>query len=306
MQPADRGDRARACLLGLAVGDALGAPLEFSSAEAAAAAVGAGLEMKGGGVWDPGEWTDDTAMALCLAEALAVSGLPLDLDDLASRYASWAASGPKDIGITTRRALGGAGSAEQARANARASHEESGRTAGNGTVMRVAALAFAPGSRDEVLDAAREDARLTHWDEVAGDASAGLCAALLAIETDQDPVAAALSAAGDHPRLTDALGLVARDDRDAIARLAAGGEGGTCWATLATGLFTLRFSSYEEGVGWAISHGFDTDTNAAVAGALLARRDGVEPIPGRWLDRLRNRDRIEAAADGIARAHGGA
>ena len=63
-------DQARGTLLGLAVGDALGAPLEFSSPAIAAAAAGRGLEMSGGGLWEPGEWTDDTAMALCLAESI--------------------------------------------------------------------------------------------------------------------------------------------------------------------------------------------------------------------------------------------
>ena len=98
--------RIEATLLGLAVGDALGAPFEAFWADEAAAAVERGLEMTGGGKWEPGwepgEWTDDTAMALCLAECLGERGLPLDLDDLARRYAAWAASGPKDIGMTLR------------------------------------------------------------------------------------------------------------------------------------------------------------------------------------------------------------
>jgi ADP-ribosylglycohydrolase len=80
-------DRARGALLGLAVGDALGAPLEFSSPATASAAAVRGLEMTVGGPWEPGEWTDDTAMALCLAESIIERGL-LDLDDLARRYAA--------------------------------------------------------------------------------------------------------------------------------------------------------------------------------------------------------------------------
>lgn len=65
---------ATSALLGLAVGDALGAPLEFSSREQASAAAEGGLELSGGGVWEPGEWTDDTAMALCLAESIGDRG----------------------------------------------------------------------------------------------------------------------------------------------------------------------------------------------------------------------------------------
>ena len=98
-------DRVRGCLLGLAVADALGAPLEFSSADRASEQVAAGLELTGGGGWGPGEWTDDTAMALCLAESIADRGL-LDQDDVCARYIAWADSGPKDIGNITRAALG--------------------------------------------------------------------------------------------------------------------------------------------------------------------------------------------------------
>lgn len=68
--PADDRDRIRGALLGVAVGDALGAPLKAATPDEAARAVGRGLEMTGGRGWAPGEWTDDTAMALALAESI--------------------------------------------------------------------------------------------------------------------------------------------------------------------------------------------------------------------------------------------
>src|SRR5581483_11248115 len=92
-----------------------------------------------------------------------------------------------------------------------------------------------------------------------------------------------------------------RGDDQAIARLAAGEQQGVCWTTLAVGLHALaHVDDYERGVAWAISLGGDTDTNAAVAGALLGCRHGVEAIPARWLDALRDRERIERAADALA------
>lgn len=100
----------RGALLGLAVGDALGAPLEGAPRGLAAAAVADGLEMAGGGRWAPGEWTDDTALALELAESIASLGM-LDTDDLGDRYIRWAATSGKGIGHTTRRALCGAAGA---------------------------------------------------------------------------------------------------------------------------------------------------------------------------------------------------
>jgi ADP-ribosylglycohydrolase len=83
----DDRDRIRGALLGLAVGHALGAPLEGMAPDATAAVVARGLDMTGGGWWAPGEWTDDTAMALALAESIATHGL-LDTDDLVSRALS--------------------------------------------------------------------------------------------------------------------------------------------------------------------------------------------------------------------------
>ena len=96
-------ERATRALLGLAVGDALGAPLEFSSpAEARSGAVGPrddGRHGLGAGRVD-GRHGDGAA----LAESIAEHGL-IDLDDVARRYVAWASSGPKDIGIITRTAL---------------------------------------------------------------------------------------------------------------------------------------------------------------------------------------------------------
>jgi ADP-ribosylglycohydrolase len=87
------------------------------------------------------------------------------------------------------------------------------------------------------------------------------------------------------------------EDRAAVAAFAGGPQFGTCWATLAVGLCSLHLSSYEEGVTWAIGLGKDTDTNAAVAGALLGCRQGAADIPDRWLAPLREREQIERLAE---------
>jgi ADP-ribosylglycohydrolase len=286
-------DRAIGSLVGLAIGDALGAPLEFCAPEEAAQAVGRGLEMNGGGIWEPGEWTDDTAMALALAESIAERGL-IDLDDVARRYAAWAASGPKDIGLTTRAALTQATCASDAREQARVLHEQTGRTAGNGTVMRAAPIAFAAASAEDVSRAARTDAELTHFDPAAGDASACLCAALVAIVTGDHPLEAARNTSTDS-RVQDALADVGDDG--AISERAGGSEFGVAWTALAVGLHALtEFGDFASGVSFAISLGRDTDTNAAVAGALLGAEVGPAGVPERWVAQLRDRGRIEKAA----------
>ena len=289
---------ARGALLGLAVGDALGAPLELSSAEEARAVVQRGLEMTGGGSWAPGEWTDDTALALCLAESIGSHGL-VDTEDLARRYISWANEDGKGIGRTTRAALQGARDAREARARARDQHERTGFTAGNGSVMRATPIAFAAESVEQAARAARADAELTHFDPAAGVASAALCAALLALGQDGDPIAAAQVQVRGDVRLVRVLEAVNTSDVAALAGFAAGPERATCWTTLGVGLAALAAHSYEDGVSWAISLGGDTDTNAAVAGALLGCRDGPDGVPDRWLSALRDRARIERAAAGI-------
>lgn len=295
MPPKTRLDRARGGLLGLAVADALGAPLEFSSPSEASAAVASGLEMAGGGGWNPGEWTDDTAMTLCLAESIGEYGL-LDLDDVTRRYASWLASGPKDVGNATAAALRGVSDAAGARERARSYMESTGSGAGNGTVMRAAPIGLAAGSAEEAVAAARADAELTHGDARAAEASAAYCAALVAIAQGGDPRSAATRIA-ESAEVAGAL----QADAPALAELAAGQANGACWTALGVALHALtEIDDYEGGVLWAISLGRDTDTNAAVAGALLGARHGLEAIPERWLSKLLDAARLERAAHSLS------
>lgn len=153
--PADDQDRIRGALLGLAVGDALGAPLEAATPDEAARAVRRGLEMTGGRGWAPGEWTDDTAMALALAESIGARGL-LDADDVAARYIDWATTDGKGIGWATAHALTGARGADDARARARAHLKATGLAAGNGAVMRATPIGLAARSVAEAAPPRRD------------------------------------------------------------------------------------------------------------------------------------------------------
>lgn len=298
------GSRVHGTLFGLAVADALGAPLEFKSAARCRQAVAAGLTMGGGGLWDPGEWSDDTDMALALAESLVANG-GFDLEDIAGRYIRWADSGPKDIGITTGAALKGSTGAAQAQERARQYHEATGRSAGNGTVMRCAPLAFAAGSDAEIGAMAVADAALTHFDPAAGSASSALCAALRVLAAGDPPdeaIAVAIAMVDAHPQLTAAADAARQADQDSLAALAEN-QLGACWTAFGVALFAVtQFDDYASGVGWAIGLGGDTDTNGAVAGALLGCRFGIDGIPPEWRDGLAEPDRIERAAEGLGRA----
>ncbi|MGO9960931.1 MAG: ADP-ribosylglycohydrolase family protein [Solirubrobacteraceae bacterium] len=296
-------DLIRGAMLGLAVGDALGAPVEGAAPHRAAAFVAAGLEMSGGAGWAPGEWTDDTAMALALAESIVERGL-IDVDDVARRYIEWAIRDGKGIGRATANALIGAGDAASARARARAYFDGGNQAAGNGTVMRVAPVALTGCDFAAAIRAAGLDAELTHADPAAAAASMATAAALLAVRCEAvSPLFAARELCHGHGPLADSLGAVERGGERRLGELAAGLECGACWTTLAIALYAVsRFDDYEDAIGWAIAQGGDTDTNAAVVGAFLGLRVGAGAIPERWLGALRDRERIERAADGLLAA----
>src|SRR5665647_620899 len=134
-------DRAAGVLLAQACGDALGVPYEFQ------ASVPAHPEMVGGGLgpYAPGEWSDDTQMAICIAR-VAATGTDLTSvaarDDVATAFEAWRANGASDIGNQTRAVLRGAaqqtGSSSPRLLSASAVvHRRSGRSAGNGALMRT-------------------------------------------------------------------------------------------------------------------------------------------------------------------------
>ena len=176
-------DRAVGVLLGTAAGDALGAAYEFGPPR------GPELEvaMVGGGSfgWEPGEWTDDTSMAIAIAEVAATGADLRDeeaLDAIVHRWHEWMKTA-KDVGIQTSSVLRAAGwlglSAQTAREASAALHERTGRTAGNGSLMRTAPLALAYLDDEAALvEAARAVSELTHYDPEAGDACVLWCLAI--------------------------------------------------------------------------------------------------------------------------------
>lgn len=177
-------DRAAGVLLATAAGDALGAGYEFNAPMPADRPVG----MIGGGLgpFAPGEWTDDTSMAIAIAE-IAAAGADLRseraLDRIVDRWCGWARTA-KDVGVQTSAVLSAAASADHpARAARRESeefyHRRPDRGAGNGALMRTAPVALAYlHDGDALAEAARTISQLTHFDPDAGDACVLWCAAI--------------------------------------------------------------------------------------------------------------------------------
>jgi len=168
-----RSHRVAGALVGSAVGDALGAPFEFGPPGAFSdrfpvPARGSKTEMCGGGSlgWEPGEFTDDTQMALLVAASLLERG-GLDEADLFDRFVRWAEADPPDIGNQTRAVLGSGLPWEVAAAEHFAS---TGRAAGNGSLMRTtpAAIWFSRFGTEATTDAARRISALTHGEPATG------------------------------------------------------------------------------------------------------------------------------------------
>ncbi|MEU3335306.1 ADP-ribosylglycohydrolase family protein [Streptomyces sp. NPDC002144] len=276
-------DRTLGTVLGSAVGDALGAPFEFGPEGAFSARFpepGAGGEMCGGGGWDPGEATDDTQMAVLLAESLVECG-GLHLPDVFDRFRRWAAADPKDIGLQTEAVLTSGGPWDLAAA---LHFQVSQRGAGNGALMRAStsAVYFAAAGRQATMDAARRIAALTHGDRAAWEGTAVFHELVRVALSGDDPLTA----------LPDALAAVHPDHQERYATVLAADWhpdlatefNGAVWPCLASAVWALRTtSSYETAVRAAIDLGGDTDTVAAVTGGLAGAVYGVGAIPERWV-----------------------
>jgi ADP-ribosylglycohydrolase len=284
-------DRACGVLLATAAGDALGAGYEFGPPLPPDAPV----TMTGGGHfrWAPGEWTDDTSMALAIAET-AAAGADLRTaaaqDAVTARWAAWA-RGAKDVGNQTRSVLSAVrhGTAAEALAASRELHERTGHTAGNGSLMRTAPVALAfLGDPGALTEAAAAVSVLTHYDNEAGEACVLWCHAIryAVLTGDLDACAGLDQLPGPGrdrwaQRLADAERAQPRDfSRNGwvVEALQA------AWCAIATtaapehdraGHLRLALES-------AVRGGRDADTVAAIAGGLLGGAHGASAVPASW------------------------
>jgi ADP-ribosylglycohydrolase/fructose-1,6-bisphosphatase/inositol monophosphatase family enzyme len=266
--------RAQGCLLGQAAGDALGQLVEFLDQKSIDARYPAGVrELADGGAWHTiaGQPTDDTELALALGRSLVAEG-GFDAAAVAKSYEAWLASGPFDVGTTTRRGLRG--------------HPDH-TSASNGSVMRVSPLGVfghaLPAER--VGELAREDSALTHPNPVCRDAAAALAAAIAQAVRHGDGAAAAYQAAVAWAERADAAAEVrqALDGAASVPPEDFQTHMGFAPVALQNAFFeALHAESLEEGVIRTVGRGGDTDTNGAIAGALLGAIHGRDAVPLRW------------------------
>ena len=296
LSPAQARDRALGCCLGLAIGDAVGGAVEFKERDSFPPVT----DMTGGGPFNlkPGEWTDDTTMALCLAESLLATGT-VDQQDLMTRLRGWLERGENtmpcrcfDIGGTTRTAI------ERFIADGNPSAgSEAGGTAGNGSLVRLAPLAiFGAGNAEEARFLARKQSRATHATQECLEACALFVTQLL------DALAGADKDAATRQRvmaLTAKLLFISGGDWKTKTRQEIRSSGYVVH-TLEAALWSVwQTDNFRDAVLTAVNLGEDADSVGAVAGQLAGALYGASAIPADWLAKLAWRDKIEALANDL-------
>ncbi|HWE97680.1 MAG TPA: ADP-ribosylglycohydrolase family protein [Tepidisphaeraceae bacterium] len=273
--------RAQGCLLGQLAGDSLGSLVEFQSSEDIAFEYPSGVrELSRGGHWNTlaGQPTDDSELALMLARSLVKEGA-FDRKAITAAYVYWYQSAPFDIGNQTATALGAAARGEQS--------EPPLISQANGALMRVSPLGiFGHAVPHKVLaDWARSDAAITHPNAVCQDASAVFTVTIahcVATSVDARDAYAFINDWTRSEKLHPDI-LLSLDD-------SAGGpppdySSNMGWVRIALqNAFyqLLHAQSLEAGLIDTVRRGGDTDTNAAIAGALLGAVYGVGAVPTQW------------------------
>lgn len=254
----------RDCVYGQAVGDALGVPFEFRGRDTFECTGMVGFGTHG---QPAGTWSDDTSMTLAICDSYRELGR-IDTDDIRTRFLAWYRDGAYtcdglfDIGNATAQALIAGHGLSSERDN------------GNGSLMRTVPLAFF----NVTDDAVRAVSAITHAHQTSTEA----CVRMV-------HVAHALVGGMSVGDAVAMGGVDAGKPRGSIS------SGGYVLHTYEAALWCLaNTSSYAECVLTAVNLGDDTDTTAAVAGALAGIVYSIDGIPSSWVDALRGKDVIEA------------
>jgi ADP-ribosylglycohydrolase len=306
-------DRYRGTLLGVAVGNALGLPLEGASRSSIRRKWPRGVaEIDARERERP--WDDDVAQTMLLAEAL-LARPELDPDDLGARFLRWSRENGRGMGTLVGEVMAGLAKGQSALEAARTAWEGRGWSgAGNGAVMRCAPVALARRrSGAGLVRTARTSALVTHydprceWSVVA--LTVALCFAVAGRVLDLGELAGSLQKVESPERGDPAVGQVV----EAVRAIPAASledlelddpmDMGYTLKAMQVGLWCLdRTGDFEPLLAEVVSFGGDTDTNGAVAGAVLGARHGGSGIPGRWAGAVRDAQRIEEVAGDLLEA----
>lgn len=294
-------DRVRGALYGVAVGDALGAPLEFMNATQIKQQYGAPVREMVGGGWlslAPGETTDDTDMTLAVCEGIMESP-SAPIEPIGRRFIQWVDTQPKDVGMTCMRSIqtaranlaaGMDAEAAWGAAGKRTAEENGDRSGGNGALMRTIGTALAYEDAEERATRTTQIAEMTHYDDLSSD----ICR-----------------------YYADAVHRFIKDEQDAglipLYTMAGVSEYGfsNCvnpsgWAPESMECAFFAFiteGDFENALITAVNLGGDSDTIGAIAGGLAGAYYGYNAIPQRWIDALPQdvKARLDAFAEWLVK-----
>lgn len=294
----DQASRFAGCLLGLAAGDAVGTAVEFKSRGSFEPVT----DMAGGGPFklEPGQWTDDTSMALCLAASLIETG-EFSPDDQMARYCRWYDEGYMssngrcfDIGGTVSQALARYRQTGQPYAGSKSEW-----SAGNGCIMRLAPVPmYFWRDSEKAVGLSNLSSRTTHGTEEC----------IHACRLFGWQLSKALGGLSKEDVLFDNRRLI--DLSEKISAIALGsyrnksveeifGTGYVVQSLEAALWSFFTTESFEDAILTAVNLGDDADTTAAVCGQIAGAFYGVEGIPKHWLNRLAKREEIQAMAEAL-------
>jgi len=270
-------DRAQAAYLGLAIGDALGATLEFMTPREIKAKHGVHKDIIGGG-WlhlKPGRVTDDTEMSLALGKAILDRGGQICARSIADSFSAWMSSKPVDIGHTVRRGI------SNYRRFGQTFVADSEHNAGNGAVMRTLPVALVTYGApwDEVLRAMRLQAHITHTSSLAdAGCEVVVCLIHLALSNPAAGISDLSRLVEDFSEAWPAFAYSGKREEDPT---------GFVVHTLRA-VFQVISSemSFEDGVIDIVNRGGDADTTGAILGMILGALYGTKATPKRWLKKL--------------------
>ena len=282
-------DRVTGSLVGLAVGDALGTTIEFQSRDSYTPVT----DIVGGGPFNlrPGDWTDDTSMALCLAESLISTAPDLDADDLLSVFYRWYQQGHNsvkghcfDIGGTTSSGI------MRWRRQGSVVNNTDAHSAGNGGIMRLAPAAMISWSdADRASEIARGQSATTHASPECLDSADFLARYLVNLYQGADirPVS---------DRWCESVQRIAETDYTGVSRDSISSSGYVIDTLEAAVWATTNANDFESAVLLAVNLGHDADTVGAVTGQIAGAIWGQSGIPAHWVKQITWIDRIQQLA----------
>jgi ADP-ribosyl-[dinitrogen reductase] hydrolase len=296
-----------ATLVGCAIGDALGNPFEMWKVDNPKLQEWDGLFKEGGTFWwgQPGQYTDDTLMSMALAASL-VENQGFDMEDVGSKYLAWMESGnTRGIGGTTARALTRLKNGSSVLESGVTLTEDGKPTGGNGTAMRASPIGlWYRNDPEKLIEIAMQDASITHnsFEPKMGSVAVALGTGMIASGMDEKLLMIKIVADVVSDSLVkDKLLLAIKhleegtDPFDALAEI---GVNGYVPETVGAAFYCLgACDNFKDTVILAVKAGGDTDTTAAIAGAMAGTLYGLEGIPSEYKENVENFELLQGLTE---------